>query len=66
MQVRFLMSAKDSSTLWDLRCYMREGLVAFVQQNFPECLPRFRAELQDDNSPPIEKTTAANNFFAKT
>ncbi len=27
---------------------------------------RGQCSLQDDNSPPIEKTTAANNFFAKT
>ena len=45
MQIRFLMSAKDSNTLWNLRCYTREGIIAFVQQRFPEHLPRFRAEL---------------------
>ena len=45
LQVRFLMSAGDSSTLWDLRCRIREGLVAFVQREYPGYLPRYRAEM---------------------
>ncbi|TDT40200.1 small-conductance mechanosensitive channel [Halospina denitrificans] len=45
MQVRFLMSAADSSKLWDLRCAVREGLVHFMQREYPACLPRMRAEL---------------------
>jgi len=39
MQVRFLMSASDSSTLWDLRCAVREGLVHFMQRERVSCLP---------------------------
>ncbi|WP_404366092.1 mechanosensitive ion channel family protein [Marinobacter sp.] len=45
MQVRFLMSAGDSSKNWDLRCAVREGLVTFVQEKYPEYLLRMRAEL---------------------
>ncbi len=45
MQVRFLMSASDSSTNWDLRCAVREGMVTFIQENYPEQLPRLRARL---------------------
>lgn len=44
-QVRFLMSATDSSILWDLRCEIREGLIAFLQAHYPEHLPRVRGEL---------------------
>ncbi|MHA7833424.1 MAG: mechanosensitive ion channel domain-containing protein, partial [Algiphilus sp.] len=44
-QVRFLMSASDSSILWDLRCEIREGLIAFLQRHYPEHLPRVRGEL---------------------
>lgn len=47
MQVRFLMSAPDSSQNWDLRCAIREGLVTFIQQNYPAQLPRIRARLVD-------------------
>jgi len=48
MQVRFLMSAADSSLAWDLRCRIREGLVAFIQREYPEYLPRIRAQLADE------------------
>nr|WP_298272184.1 hypothetical protein [Geobacter sp.] len=45
MELRALMSAPDSSTAWDLRCKVREKLVAFLQENYPDSLPRVRAEL---------------------
>ena len=45
IQVRFLMSASDSNRLWDLRCAVREGLVTFLQRQYPDHLPRMRAEL---------------------
>jgi small-conductance mechanosensitive channel len=45
MQVRALTSASDSPTAWDLRCYVREGLIRFLQEKYPESLPRTRAEL---------------------
>lgn len=44
-QVRFLMSAINSTTLWDLRCSIREDLIAFIQAHYPEHLPRLRAQL---------------------
>ncbi|MHB8624118.1 MAG: mechanosensitive ion channel family protein [Sulfuricaulis sp.] len=45
MQVRALVSATDASKLWDLRCRVREALIDFVQREYPEGLPRARAEL---------------------
>lgn len=50
-QVRFLMSATDSSILWDLRCEIREGLIGFLQANYPEHLPRVRGELVSGEAP---------------
>ncbi len=47
MEVRALMSAADSSTAWDLRVYVREKLIDFLQQNYPYSLPRTRIELTD-------------------
>jgi hypothetical protein len=44
MQLRALVSAADSSTCWDLRCRVREGLIAYLQANYPQCLPRDRME----------------------
>lgn len=45
VQIRALMDAADSSIAWDLRCCVREKLIQFLQQRYPECLPRFRGEL---------------------
>ncbi|HET6555606.1 MAG TPA: mechanosensitive ion channel domain-containing protein [Dyella sp.] len=46
MQVRALVSSSDSGRNWDLRCRIREGLLAYVQANYPQALPRWRAELE--------------------
>jgi len=50
MQLRVLASAADSGRSWDLRCRLREGLIAFVQEHYPQCLPRMRAELEDSGN----------------
>ena len=54
IQIRFLMSAKNSNTLWELRCYMREGMIGFIQQHYPEHLPRFRAQMVETDVQPSE------------
>jgi small-conductance mechanosensitive channel len=48
LELRALASASDASKAWNLRCEIRERLVAFVQKNYPSSLPRVRAELQSD------------------
>jgi small-conductance mechanosensitive channel len=50
MELRALMSAPDSSTAWDLRCYVREKLISFLQEQFPQSLPRMRAEVLPSNN----------------
>ncbi|GAB3845265.1 mechanosensitive ion channel [Hymenobacter terrigena] len=45
LELRALVSAANASALWDLRCAVREGLVAFLQRQYPESLPRTRAEV---------------------
>ncbi|HEY9133598.1 MAG TPA: mechanosensitive ion channel domain-containing protein [Dyella sp.] len=47
VQLRALVSAADSGRAWDLRCRVREGLVAYVQRHYPDCLPRQRASVCD-------------------
>lgn len=44
MQLRALVSSPDSPLNWDLRCKVREGLLDFIQREYPDCLPRGRAE----------------------
>ncbi|WP_121810119.1 mechanosensitive ion channel family protein [Mucilaginibacter kameinonensis] len=47
IEIRVLMSASTSSNAFDLRCYIRENLITFIQKNFPGSLPRSRNELSN-------------------
>jgi small-conductance mechanosensitive channel len=47
LQLRALVSARTAPQVWDLRCEVREKLVAFLQREHPAALPRLRAELED-------------------
>jgi hypothetical protein len=49
IQLRALMSAKDAGQIWDLRCYIREELIKFIQARHPECLPKFRVESSSED-----------------
>ncbi|MBB3172930.1 small-conductance mechanosensitive channel [Endobacter medicaginis] len=42
IQVRMLASARNAPQTWDLRCEIREKMVAFLRANCPEALPRLR------------------------
>ena len=46
LELRALVSAADSGTAWDLRCALREQLVDFIRREYPDALPRMRAELE--------------------
>jgi small-conductance mechanosensitive channel len=45
LELRALVSAKDGGAAWDLRCEVREGLIGFLQREYPDALPKIRAEL---------------------
>jgi len=47
VQLRALMSAVDSSTAWNLQCEVREGMLTFLQKNYPQSLPKVRLELKE-------------------
>src|SRR5690606_7450076 len=49
MQVRVLASAQNSGKAWDLRCYLREHLLVYIQSNFPDALPRIRTHFEPGN-----------------
>jgi small-conductance mechanosensitive channel len=44
MELRALVTAGDASRAFDLRCDVREGLMAFIAREMPEALPRRRFE----------------------
>ena len=50
-----VVSAASSGDLWDLRCHVREELIAWVQRHALYALPRTRLEPETTPAPPIEE-----------
>lgn len=46
VEVRALVSAGDASKAWNLRCRVREGLIDFLQREYPASLPRTRVSVR--------------------
>lgn len=46
MNIRLLMSARNAPQAWDLRCYVREKMIVYIQENYPEALPKSRVSLE--------------------
>ena len=44
-ELRFLMSAGNPTATFDLRCYVRERLIGYLQEHYPQALPRVRSEV---------------------
>ncbi len=55
-QVRMLASARNSGVAFDLRCEIREGMLAFMRDHCPEALPRDRLAM-DRNGAAVGVTT---------
>jgi len=51
MQIRVLVSSRDSGQNFDLRCELREGLIAWMQQQHAQSLPRLRALVESEPAP---------------
>jgi small-conductance mechanosensitive channel len=59
MEIRALVSAVDSPTAWDLRVYLREKLIEFIQKEYPESLPKSRVIIKQSDL--TNSATGANN-----
>jgi small-conductance mechanosensitive channel len=46
VELRALMSAPDAGAAWELRCEVRERLLQWLRDTYPESLPRQRVELE--------------------
>jgi small-conductance mechanosensitive channel len=46
--VRILISAPDAPSAFDLRCHMREQLIAFLRDEYPQSLPQTRLRLAEE------------------
>jgi len=49
MELRCLMSCRNSGHAFELRCYVREHMIAYINENFPTALSQTRVSM----SPPI-------------
>ena len=47
MEIRILVSAKNSPTAWNLRVFVREKMIEFIQKNYPESLPKTRINIEN-------------------
>lgn len=45
VEIRFLMSAANSSATFDLRCHVREKMLEYLQREHPSALPKTRSEV---------------------
>ncbi|HEY6905025.1 MAG TPA: mechanosensitive ion channel family protein, partial [Candidatus Acidoferrales bacterium] len=68
IQLRALVSASNGSHLWDLRCYIREKLIAYIASKYPDALPLNRQDIvhnasenQPDKSNPPSPTQKAKS-----
>ncbi|MCF2444597.1 mechanosensitive ion channel family protein [Dyadobacter sp. CY345] len=57
MVIRALMSARNSSQAFDLRCLVREKIIEFIREEYPESLPGLLIEDKKHDQPGI-----SNNF----
>ena len=57
IEIRFLMSAANSSATFDLRCYVREEMLAYLQRERPSALPKTRSEVSLSETNPDEGTS---------
>ena len=51
MQVRCLASARNSGDTFDLRCEIREKMIAFLRETHPSALPQSRLQLAAEDGP---------------
>jgi small-conductance mechanosensitive channel len=52
VEIRILVSAKNSPTAWDLRVFIREKMVEFIREHYPQSLPKTRVAMESE---PIER-----------
>ena len=49
IEVRFLMSARNSSQAFDLRCIVREQMLSYIRDHFPESIPKTRISVKNED-----------------
>jgi len=65
VQVRALVTARNSSELFDLRCFVREAIVAYIRDNQPGAMPKLRVELPEPADGEPARNTISEERIAK-
>ncbi len=58
VRVRVLVSSTDAPNLWDLRCFVREELVMWIQTQLTASIPRTRVLMVEDETPDARPSVA--------
>jgi small-conductance mechanosensitive channel len=66
LELRALMSAPNGPAAFDLRCYVREKLIAFLQEKYPGSLPRVRGEIAGLPAPNERELRTGNEELGQT
>lgn len=45
VEIRMLVSGRNAPQTWDLRCFVREAMLTFLQETYPASLPRTRVRM---------------------
>lgn len=61
MQVRCLISAANASNAFDLRCLVREKMIAYLRDHHPKALPctRLLAKMKKGKKKPVMESSYA-------
>ena len=46
IELRALMSAENATSAWNLRCFVREKIIDFIKESYPESLPLLRTDFK--------------------
>lgn len=55
IELRALVSARNSSQAFDLRCYIRENLLKYISENMAESLPQNRYQVKKESMPEVKQ-----------
>jgi small-conductance mechanosensitive channel len=58
LELKVFGSARSSGALFNLRCEIREKMIAFLQQEYPGSLPRLAAPASSAPKPPADVSVA--------
>lgn len=62
IRVRALVTARDAPTAFDLQCHVRERLVQWLRENYPQALPRTRSDVTGIPGLRIDKVEGLNGY----